>query len=375
MTKQRDDIDLRSFGVSKDRGFLPMGKDPLTVLPNSLLPLDLLGIGLPNILAEKRIKEACLDLPIPSRELLESLNERQAQLALLRYDFIKSAFVHGQKKTPKYIPRNLAWPSWILGTRLGKHKYILNYYSYSSCNWKRIDLFASLRVDNLRLIQGFMGTGDEAWFVLIHVAIDYREAALIYWVLAAIDAAKSNNFNWLKYALGCIGDIYLQMTEIFKRMGEKAFPSTYHQTRKWIQPFKKIRYQGIPGWPRSYRGETGAQRPGMQAICALLGIQHQESKLTVHLKDMLNYMPPGHRDFIKVIEERSEVREAVLKERGRLGESYNHAVEAVAGFRGVHLDHSDEFIHKQTSDPKGTGGTDFMPWLTRLRDETLEHRV
>jgi indoleamine 2,3-dioxygenase len=372
MNGKPEHINPRLYKVSFDRGFLPLDEDPLCFLPSEFESLEILGEALPVVLSEGKIKEACLELPIPDIDLLGSLSERQAQLALMRYDFIKSGFVHGQAETPKVLPYNLAWPSYVIGKMLGKKTHILNYYSYSSCNWSRIDPDGPADVDNLKTIQRFLGSSDEDWFILIHVAVDFKEAELIYNILEAIYAAEAEVYDRLDYYLELIGDIYDEMTEIFNRVGEKAFASTYHATRKWIHPFTNVLYEGVFDKPVSYRGETGAQRPGMPTIDALLGVKHRD---TVHLDAMHDYMPAGHVKFIQTVKQRSKVRDLILKEKGILAGSYNYALEAVARFRDAHYGYADNFINKQTANPVGTGLTHFMAWLKELRDETLKHRV
>lgn len=44
-------------------------------------------------------------------------------------------------------------------------------------------------------------------------------------------------------------------------------------------------------------------------------------------------------------------------------------------FRSLHLKMAHAFIAQKVKDPRGTGGTDFMKWLTQLRDETAQQMI
>ena len=98
--------------------------------------------------------------------------------------------------------------------------------------------------------------------------------------------------------------------------------------------------------------------------------------------EMRTYMPPDHRAFIDSIEERGSVRQFVQQcDLARLTELYNACVEGVERFRSLHLEYAASYIFKQAqTDAKnphavGTGGTPFMPYLTKHRDDTALHRL
>jgi indoleamine 2,3-dioxygenase len=98
--------------------------------------------------------------------------------------------------------------------------------------------------------------------------------------------------------------------------------------------------------------------------------------------EMRTYMPPDHRDFIESLEARESVRPFVLKAgRASLTNIYNACVEELERFRSLHLEYAAAYIFRQAqTDPKnphavGTGGTPFMQYLKKHRDETTQHVV
>jgi indoleamine 2,3-dioxygenase len=47
----------------------------------------------------------------------------------------------------------------------------------------------------------------------------------------------------------------------------------------------------------------------------------------------------------------------------------------MATFREVHLGWAEEYINKRMTDPRGTGGTPYMQWLSQLIAETRGHKI
>src|SRR5262249_17530906 len=108
-----------------------------------------------------------------------------------------------------------------------------------------------------------------------------------------------------------------------------------------------------------------------------LGIQHKDSMLTHHLREMREYMPPRHRAFLVALAERmkgNSLREAVGK-FPRCREAYNECVRELLAFRTKHFEYAVNYIAKKVDNPEGTGGTPYIPWLHQLREETEAHLI
>ena len=122
----------------------------------------------------------------------------------------------------------------------------------------------------------------------------------------------------------------------------------------------------------------------MPALDATLGISHEHDPLRDYLREMRDYMPPGHRAFITAVEEGSSVREFVLLRRAThpsMRDAYNACVDELQKFRATHLDYARAYIHEQSqrqaANPSkvGTGGTPFMAYLKRHLEETAAHVI
>jgi len=92
---------------------------------------------------------------------------------------------------------------------------------------------------------------------------------------------------------------------------------------------------------------------------------------------MRMYMPPRHVAFIEAVEAGPSVRNFVtIAKRPSLTTVFNDCVELVANFRAMHLEYAGTYIHAQAQatpgNPSavGTGGTPFMTYLRKHRDET-----
>ena len=136
--------------------------------------------------------------------------------------------------------------------------------------------------------------------------------------------------------------------------------------------------------PQFYRGETGAQSSIMPFLDGALDIYHTNDNLKHYLDEMRDYMPPRHRKMIEEVEKRSNAKKYINQSNVLKGE-YNHCLDEIHKFRAQHLEFAATYIHKQAqvnntfgtggSTIKGTGGTPFMKYLKKHRDETDKQKI
>jgi len=94
------------------------------------------------------------------------------------------------------------------------------------------------------------------------------------------------------------------------------------------------------------------------------------------LDELHQYRPVPHRRFVEDLAAQSTLREFVTEsDSANLKAAFNACIEQVARFRTRHLEYAASYINKQMAsnpgnDPDvGTGGTPFMKYLKKHRDE------
>lgn len=364
------ELKLSDFGIIPNRGFLPK-EDPTISLPPGWEFLDNFGSILPELISRNLIEFKSKVLPIPPPESLAQLNEAEKNRAMMIYGFGASAYVHSASPSRKTLCKNLAKPLVWLSSHFGKPP-ILSYCSYSLNNWKRIDASKDIELGNIELLQNFIDLYDENWFILIHVDIERKASLAIEAAVDAIPCAEKEDAHDLLLKLGAISASLQMMINTLRRMPEHCSPEIYYKrVRPWIMYFENVVYEGVDATPKTLRGETGAQSSIMPFLEAILGLSHQESVLTQHLRTMSFYMPLTHQLLIETAERTSQIREFIIRSgSAELKGAYNHCLERMFEFRDIHLSYARFYIHQKTADPKGTGGTTFMPWLEQMRNET-----
>jgi indoleamine 2,3-dioxygenase len=380
---------LHEYAISADRGFLA-NPDPIPQLPEAYQAWDSVAANLPKLLAAHALLPQLEALPILDPT---PLTGAALQRAMMLLSFFGQAAVWGSGEPHARIPAPVAIPLVAAAACVGRPP-IMAYASYNLANWWRIDPRGPIALGNLAVRQSFYGGLDEAWFTLVHVEIEAQAAPALVAIPNAMAAVSEGDAPELVRQLAIITTAVHAMDRTLARMPERCDPYMYyHRVRPYMFGWKNnpalphgVYYVGVAAFaelPQQYAGETGAQSTIIPALDAALGISHRDDPMRPYLLDMLNYAPPGHRAFVADVGQYSQIRSFVIKERERnpaLRETYNQAIQAIEQFRARHLEYAARYIvapGRKAGDAaeQGTGGTPFMQYLKKHRDETSEHLV
>jgi indoleamine 2,3-dioxygenase len=384
-------LQLSSHGLTPERGFLCAHEAAEVALPSDLAPALEVAASLPRTLLTGRVRRHLEQLPVLDiSAFCADAPEAQVRSAMVRYAFMVQAYAWGEPDPPMRLPPMLASPIWALAERLGE-KPLLSYSAYVLDNWGRFDRAGPIALDNIFMVQNFLAGQDEAWFVLVHVAIEARAGAMLAEAPGLIEAAAQADAAAVLAGLTAISAVWDEINAIFDRMPERCDPYIYfRRVRPYLHGWKDnpafpdgLLYEAVAetgGAPQAFRGQTGAQSSIVPAMDALLGVRHARDPLRVYLDELHAYRPPAHRSFIDRIREASRVRDfTAASGDSELREAYNACVAGLARFRTRHLEYAASYIHRQArgsagnSVSVGTGGTPFMRYLKKHRDEAEKH--
>ena len=380
-------LNLNDYDMSPERGFLCRHNPQDVALPDDLAVIERVAMSLPDLLPTGRVREL-LGERLPLIELpLDHLSDAEARMCMVHYSFMVQAFVWGEPHAPTTLPANLAKPMAALADQLG-HQPLLSYSGYVLDNWGLIDPDGPVDLDNIYMIQNFLNGQDENWFVLVHVAIEAAAGRALAAFGPTIEASRAGDVRQTCTLLEHIGEAWKEINHLFDRLPERCDPYIYFErVRPYIHGWKDnpalpdgIIYEGVEKYgskAQAFRGQTGSQSSIVPAMDALLGVGHATDPLREFLDQLHIYRPPAHRRFIDDTRAASGVRAFVEQAKDRaLTEAYNTIIQAMADFRTRHLEYAASYINKQQRGASGndtevgTGGTPFMRYLKKHRDET-----
>jgi len=391
MLDNRKIADLPSLlEVTPERGFLPV-EDPILRLPDVYDSWEEVARELPKLLAAGRLRPALDRLGVLDIDGLPK--EEHYHRAMLLLSYFGHAYVWGETEPAKRLPAGVAIPWCQVAHRLGRPP-ILSYASYALYNWRRLDKAGPIALGNIVLCQNFLGGVDEEWFVVVHVAIEATASAALESLERAQRFALEDRPQDVADALRESAQVMRQMQATLDRMPEHCDPYIYfHRVRPYLYGWKDqpalpagLNYDGVDAddQPRKFRGETGAQSSIIPALDAALGIEHAPDPLRSYLMEMREYMPPSHRKYVEALERGPSLRPYVLAHGADcpgLRSEFNRCVTCVERFRARHLEYAARYIQQQNlhgrSNPNdvGTGGTPFMAYLKKHREETAASLV
>jgi len=384
---------LDDYDMSAERGYLCRFNAEEIELSGELQKARDIALRLPQILPSGCVRELLCDNLVETdlSDFLAGCSDAQARLAMVHYSFMVQSYVWGEPDAPNILPKCLAMPMVALADHLGQHP-LLPYSCYVLDNWGRFDSTKSITLDNIYMLQHFLGGQDEAWFVLIHVAIEAQAGSALALMGPIIECVKNDDLEGARKRLEDMAEIWAKINAIFDRMPERCDPYVYFErVRPYIHGWRDnpalpngIIYEGtrFGSKAQAFRGQTGSQSSIVPAMDALLGIGHAADPLKEYLDQLHIYRPTEHRRFIDNVRAQSRLRSFVENSRHKgLADAYNANVQAISDFRTCHLEYAANYINKQgktaagNDTDVGTGGTPFMKYLKKHRDETKANLV
>ncbi|CAM9799830.1 unnamed protein product [Chrysoparadoxa australica] len=424
----------KKFQVDPVKGFLGE-EDPLLRLSSPELHVweDVVA-DLPSLLVSGRARDVLGALPVLSIEGIKGAREQRR--ALLVLSMLCHAWVWGKPSEPQEtIPEGIAVPLWELAGHLGVPP-VMTHMSLVLYNWRRLDPQGPIALENLGTACQFLGGLDEAWFYLVTVEIEAKGGAAMAPLLEALEVIRRATTEGaeacvtvgrvLKAVKGSID----AMRATLSRMPEGCDPRTfYHRVRPFLSGWKAnptlphgVRYDGVGKERYQFYGGSAAQSSLFAALDAALGVDHARRSSSGFLKDMLGYMPPGHREFLRHLtsDGQPRIREFVVsmadnagREGAALQQAYNkasnvqgypnqhlvtghtrsshpihsslQALQSLESFRTTHLGivtayiiqqqrkaDGGEYSQDQAAGGKGTGGTPLLEFLRPLREDVRE---
>lgn len=384
--------DLKPYKVSYERGFLPRCA-PNKRLSSGFDMIECIAEELPSLLAARSFSTSRQR----HRPVLDvsNLPQREQERAFMLCSFLGSGWVHekhAENIAAQSIPDWIAVPLCELALRLDRPP-ILAYASYALHNWRIIDPGKPLGLDNMALMQHFLGGLDEEWFTLIHVEMEAKAGPGIMSAVRAQRAVSLGDTAHVKHYLQLLHYSLEDVNATFARMPERCDPYIYYnRVRPWIhgwhnQPLlpNGVVYEGVDrfkGQPQKFRGETGAQSSILPLLDAALGVVHEpDPMMSVHLAEMPMYMPVAHRKLIKAASGWPAMRPYVVA-HPELKDAFNSCIDGIYAFSMMHLKYAAMYIFNQAQKAAGTnqtavgtGGTPFMPSLQKHAKERLAARV
>ncbi|WP_379546807.1 indoleamine 2,3-dioxygenase [Qipengyuania sp. DSG2-2] len=386
-------MELKNYAMSRTRGYLSHYEIDEITLPPVWDPIVEAAGNLSALLTSGRVRHWLEQLPEPDiTDWAKDAPEEEVRTAMVHMSFLVQAYVWGEADAPASLPANLARPMVAISDRLGQAP-LLPYSGYVLDNWYRIDKSGPIMLDNIAMHQNFLGGDDENWFVLIHVAIEAEAGVLLDNAARLVTVAKNKDAAEATRLLTEMDEAWERIYAVFGRMTERCDPYIYfHRVRPYIHGWANnpaldggLIYQGVEalgGKPQALRGQTGSQSSIVPAMDALFQVGHSDDPLKSFLDELHHYRPVEHRRFIEDLARHSTLRDFVAGSGDpALKAAFNACLEQSARFRTRHLEYAASYINKQAgsiagNDPDvGTGGTPFMKYLKKHRDENRAQTV
>ncbi|XP_048259225.1 myoglobin-like isoform X1 [Haliotis rufescens] len=383
-----DSIQLTDYHVSTETGFLL--EKPQEYLPDYFEPWNRLAKSMPDLVTRHMMREAVREMPLLDHSKLAGY--RQKRLAHLQLVLITSGYMwqEGDAGVVERLPECVAVPLWHVSNTLGL-KPVISHPDVCLANWKY-----TYDKGEIEVLYALPGGSSSNWFFKVTCFVELAFAKNLPSVQNVLDGVVADDNVKVTSGLAGLTTMVGNMQSALCRMHEHLSADTFYNT---VRPYlggwggsssplpDGIIYEGISEEPVQVIGGSAAQSTTLQLIDVLLGVIHKPDK-QAFLDEMRDYMPPAHKQLVLDVMEMPRKLPSMVADSGDtdLTKAYNKCLTAVTQFRSYHIQVVTKYIvsaSKRTSDEnnyqsladKGTGGSDLLPFLKALRDDTKRKRT
>ena len=379
---------LCDFEISEKTGFVPE-EPPLTRLCNEAFTRweDAMK-QLPTLLESRQLRAVIDSLPEAEFNDKTLKSEREWWRAYNLLTFLSQGYIwmEGEKGLVDRIPRKLAVPWYEVSKHLDLHP-VCTYANLVLQNYYLNDPQGPHSEGNISTASTFTGTGDESWFFKVHVLVEIAATRGLRAMVQAHRAIADKDNEALVPQLEAVADSLKEMKDSMNKMFQSCDPKTFYVKMRPFYAGSKgldafpdgLIYEGVDSLPLRFNGGSGGESSSVYSFDIFLGVRHDSA----FVGEMMGYMPKKHREFLQALGRQPSVREYVAQSGdAEVIRSYNEAVDTFVDFRSSHIVVVTRYIVSQKKysvnsslEEKGTGGTEFMPFLKKLRDETTRLKV
>lgn len=375
-------MDLKDFDISMRTGFAP--EHISHKLPGDYFTeWEEAARSIPQWALQKRVRENIEALP--DREFTTATlgtDEANWRWAYVVVSFLAQAYISEDSNgdSVQILPPKLSIPWQATSSHVGVLP-AATYAAFALYNYVLKDPAKPIAPENLQAALTFTGTSEESWFLMVHILEEAGAAPGLQAIMNGYKAMECNDNKSLATCLETITQSLRNMRNILKKMYERCDPSFfYNKIRPFLSfPEGGLIYSGVSSEVQQYCSVSGAQDTAIPAFSIFLGARHESNEQQLVDKFKL-YMPTKHRKFLQFLSEQTASLSEYVKECGEseVLQRYDEAVDALVSFRTGHISLVTSYIinvkRRQgegvSETDKGTGGTPFMVFLKKVRDNT-----
>ena len=379
---------LRDYDISEKTGFVPE-EPPLSRLSDpEFSQWEQLMDHLPTLIEKRELREKVDSLPEADFSERTLKTEREWWRAYNLLTFISQGYIwmEGESGLVDRVPKKLAVPWYEVSKHFQLHP-VCTYANLVLQNYRLSDPSAPHSESNIETANTFTGTSDEEWFFKVHVLVEIASTPGLKAMVQAHRAITKRDNEALVTELKAVANSIKDMKNDMNKMFRSCDPTIFYIK---MRPFyagskgldalpKGLVYEGVDPSPLQFNGGSGGESSAIYSFDIFLGVQHDSE----FVGKMMEYMPTKHREFLQVLGSQPSVRDYVARSGdAEVIRNYNEAIDTFLEFRCSHIKVVTRYIVSQKKhsinsslEDKGTGGTDFMPFLKKLRDETARLKI